>query len=305
MADPTKSGSATKAFEMLIQERINESLAALAKEPSVGNRFDELSLENRALYRGWISGLNLIQRICANARYFTANATKIPFDVAQGNAAAGMCIDFFGRTSNERVRKPDGSSRVQFVVPERGTSISVDPIGMLRGAPHPDLALNFMEFVLSEDGQRLWNYRAGAPGGPSTAALRRLPIRRDLYTPDHLQYFSDPREMPFQNQDGFDYAAEWTAPVFGPLRFIIKCMCLDPHEELTFAWGKLVEADFPPEATKTFFDVEFVEYEKAINYINKTLKSGYKISEVSLGRRLTAQFRNNYLSAAALAEAGR
>ncbi len=305
MADPTKSGSATKAFEMLIQQRIHESLVALASEARANGEFDEKSLEDRAVSHGWITGLNMIQRICANARYFTDNATKIPFDVAQGNAADGMCIDFFGRTGNERFRKADGTSRVQFVVPERGTSISVDPIGMLRGAPHPDLALDFIEFVLSEDGQRLWNYRAGTPGGPASTSLRRLPIRRDLYTPGHLRYFSDPSETPFDDQDGFEYVAHWTAPAFDPLRFIVKCMCLDAHDELTYSWNKLVEANFPPEATRTFFDVEFVEYAKAIDYINSTLKSGYKISEISLGRKLTAQFRSNYLSAAELAHQGR
>jgi ABC-type Fe3+ transport system substrate-binding protein len=305
LADPTKSGSATKAFEMLIQQHIHQSVVDLRAQPPDPARIFDESLEDRALHLGWLTGLNLIQRICANARYFTDNATKIPFDVTQGNAAAGMCIDFYGRTSNERVRHPDGSSRVHFVVPERGTSISVDPIGMLRGAPQPDLALEFIDFVLSEKGQRLWNYQSGNPGGPASTALRRLPLRRDLYTPEHLAHFSDPGEMPYDEQDGFEYVAGWTAPAFGPLRFIVKCMCLDAHDELTYAWSKLVEAQFPPEATEVFFDVEFVEYEKAVAYINDTIRSGYKISEVALGRKLTAQFRNNYLRAAELARQGR
>ena len=34
-------------------------------------------------------------------RYFTDSGVKIPLDVATGEAAAGMCIDFFGRFEGE------------------------------------------------------------------------------------------------------------------------------------------------------------------------------------------------------------
>ena len=51
-----------------------------------------------AIARGWEAGLQLLIRMAANSRYFTDSASKIPHDVAQGNAAAGMCIDFYGRS---------------------------------------------------------------------------------------------------------------------------------------------------------------------------------------------------------------
>lgn len=300
LADPSKSGSATKAFEMLMQQQMHETLASLspAGDPSE-------AIEAEAVRKGWVAGLNLIQRICANARYFTDSSGKIPFDVTQGNAAAGMCIDFYGRTSNEIVTKPDGTSRIHFITPANGSSVSVDPIAMLRGAPHPELALDFIEFLLSRDGQKLWNYRRETPGGPRKISLRRLPVRRDLYAPDYLQFFSDPEVLPFQKTGAFEYVSDWTAPAFGPLQFIIKAMCLDPHDELKAAWRKLVRARFPPEATRAFFDVDFVDYDKSVTSINEMLRSGYKIAEVSLGRKLTSHFRRNYRRAAKLADEGR
>ena len=115
LADPTKSGSVAKIFEMIIQEAIGEEIAAgLAEE--------------EAIVAGWDRGINRVRKIAANSRYFTDASAKIPHDVAQGNAVAGMCIDFYGRTFEEEKQKADGSSRVKFVVPEGGTSISVDPV---------------------------------------------------------------------------------------------------------------------------------------------------------------------------------
>lgn len=300
LADPTKSGSVTKAFEMLIQQRIREVLENL--EPVPGETPE--AHEARALRLAWRASLNLIQRICANARYFTDSSSKIPLDVAQGNATAGMCIDYYGRTSNEMVRKLDGSSRVQYLTPVGGSSVSVDPIAMLRGAPEPELALDFIEFVLSPEGQKLWNYRVGAPGGPRDIALRRLPLRKDLYTPEYLRYFSDPDVLPYDAAQAFEYRREWTAGVFGPIRFIIRCMCIDPHEEMRVAWKKISDANFPEQSTRMFFDVGFVSYDKANGFISDTLKSGFKLAEVNLARELSAQFRGNYLRAAKMADRG-
>ena len=59
--------------------------------------------------------MQLLMKIGANARYFTDASTKIALDVEAGEAAAGMTIDFYGRFQSEAVRKPDGSSRLQYV----------------------------------------------------------------------------------------------------------------------------------------------------------------------------------------------
>ena len=143
LADPTKSGSATKAYEMLIQQKIQQVLQGMQAQAR-----DPESIEHDAVRRGWEEAMRMIFKISANGRYFTDMATKVPQDVAQGEAGAGMCIDFYGRTFNEIKKKDDGTSRVGFVMPVNGTSIGADPIGMLRGAPHPELAHRFLEFCL-------------------------------------------------------------------------------------------------------------------------------------------------------------
>ena len=281
LADPTKSGSATKAFEMIIQQQMRDAL-------------NEIKSEDKAIPEGWDRAMRMILKISGNGRYFTDSSSKIPHDVAAGDAAAGMSIDFYGRTYNERFRKEDGSSRVQFVMPVGGTSIGADPIGLLRGAPHPELAHRFIEYVLSIEGQKIWDFKAGAPGGPESVSLRRLPIRRDFYTPENLAHMADAETDPFEATRGFTYEPAWTGSAFNPLRFIIRCVCVDTHPEQRAAWEALIEAGFPAEALAVFEDVSPINYETALGKIRTTLKSKDKIEEVELARELSGIYREKY-----------
>lgn len=286
LADPTKSGSSAKAFEMLIQEQIHA-------------RIDQHSeVEDTAVRNGWDEGMRLILKISANSRYFTDSSAKVPRDVALGDAAAGMCIDFYGRTFNQIFQSPDGSSHVHFVAPIAGTSIGADPIGMLRGAPSPDLAHLFIEFVLSENGQKIWSFRPGEPGGPTRFALRRPPIRRDFYTPENLPHMSDPDVNPYDLAERFTYRAEWTGSLFSPLRFVIKSSCIDPHEEQQLAWKALIDAGMPPEGVRAFENVDGIDYETVSTQISLALRAKDKVEEVRLARELAATFRNRYLEIA-------
>ncbi|MEM0968955.1 MAG: extracellular solute-binding protein, partial [Verrucomicrobiota bacterium] len=260
--------------------------------------------ENDALDEGWVNGLNLIQRISANARYFTDLASKIPFDVAQGNAAAGMSIDFYGRTANETVKKPDGTSRVSFVIPEAGTSVSSDPIALLRGAPRPELANKFIHFLLSPTGQRLWHYQVGLENGPEKKALRRMPIRKDAYLPAELAKSTDPESAPYEQSRDFVYRPEWTGPHSNVIRFIIQVMCLETHEELKEAWTALIEAGFPPRATSIFYDVQFVGYTSVTHELSPKLRTDDALAIQKRRRTLRENFRTNYLRAARLARQG-
>jgi iron(III) transport system substrate-binding protein len=292
LADPTQSGSVGKTFEMLIQQQMLQSAENRAPE-------------TQALRDGWTRALQLIQRISGNARYFTDSGAKIPFDVEMGDAAAGMCIDFYGRFQSEAVRKPDGSSRLQYVSPRGGSSVGADPIGLLRGAPHAELAREFIEFVLSNEGQKLWNFKVGAPGGPAKYALRRLPIRPELYAPEFAPFRSDPGVNPYEQAKSFVYHEQWTSPLFRVISFIVRVMCIEPHDELREAWRALIAAGFPPEATRTFHELSAVTYEIAGTQIRDTLRSPQRIDQVRLAKELGDHFRAQYRRATELARAGK
>jgi hypothetical protein len=301
LSDPNKSGTVTKALEQLIQQQMQIAIEEVRKKP--GELRSEAAIVEAGLALGWERGLRLIQCICANARYFTDNATKIPLEVAQGDAAAGMCVDFYGRSFEDQCRKPDGATRVGFVSPRGGASVSVDAIGMLRGAPQPAAATEFMKFVLSDEGQRLWNYQVGAPGGPVEVALRRLPVRQDFYTEANLRWMTDRSSQPFEEAKAFTYHPEWTGSLFGVIRFLVKVMCVDVHGEQQKAWRMLAETDFPKRAKIVFEDVSLANY-AAAHKLAADLARKDKELEVKMAREMSSYFRSQYDRAYDLARRG-
>ncbi|NDE33857.1 MAG: ABC transporter substrate-binding protein, partial [Gammaproteobacteria bacterium] len=295
LADPSKSGSAAKAFELIIQEQIQKTLAA-AKGP--------LGPEEEALLinEGWLKGLQLIQRMGANARYFTDSAAKIALEVGRGDAAAGMAIDSYGRATQDAVAKEDGSSRVGFVSPLGGTSVSVDPIALMRGSKDPELATAFMEFVLSMKGQKLWAFKVGTPEGPHHHALRRMPIRRDFYQVGLNAFMSDPSEEPYEKAAHFIYHPEWTRSLFGAIRFLIRVLCVDTHAEQQAAWRVIIAHGMPKEALLVFHDLSGVDLQSVHQKILPILNGRDKLAEVRLGRELAETFRARYRRAALIAQ---
>lgn len=224
LVNPGMSGSVTTAFEALLERR------------------------------GWLEGWRVLRRMAANARAFAGSSTKGPLDVADGSAAAAVCIDFYGRYEAQRTRaaaiqagaSSDDPGRIGYVDPPGETKIDPDPIGLLRGAPNPELAKRFIQFVLSVDGQALWQYPIAKIGvGPRWFELRRLPIRRSMYN-NHFDKFVDkvdpwviarPVEYPNRSMRAF------IPPVF-------QAMALDQPKELTRAWNAIVEhPGYPKDAT--------------------------------------------------------
>ncbi len=301
LCDPTQSGSIAAAFENVIQQRIHRRLDALrTADPGAG----EATLTGRAVREGWVDGLRLLQLVGANARYFTDTSQKPPIDVASGDCAAGMCIDFYGREQQEAVRRRNSRDRLAYVTPEGGSAYSVDPIALLRGAPHRAVAVAFMEFVLSLDGQKLWDFRTGVPGGPERFALRRLPVRRDFY--DHQEWRdlrSDPEVDPYSQRDVLVHHDEWTAALFVQMEFIIRVMDVDTHSDLAAAWKAVSGA--PPgtraRALAALQDLSAVDYDQALGPVTKAIASKDKVDAVKLARDLGEVFRANYRRAERIA----
>lgn len=281
VVDPTKSGSIAKAFEMIVHEQCGAAVRRAGFDDAAVDGFEKAiaaaklppgalpdgvpAAYQAAVEQGWLDGVRLIQRIGANARYFSDSSGKVPLDVAMGQAAAGLSIDFFARFQAEYSRGADGVERMGFVTPVGGSSVSGDPISLLRGAEHRELGVRFIEFVLGVEGQRLWAYRPGEPGGPRRFALRRLPARRDFYPSAeprmqaafeaHRPHLADdlaaPEINPFELAKRFVYRPRWTGGHFGIQRDLVRAMCLDSHEELRAAWNAILAAGGPdrqPEA---------------------------------------------------------
>ena len=303
LADPTKSGSVAKAFENMIQQCMQRRLVALqAAQPA---RKDDPALETEAVRVGWLEGLRLVQAIGANARYFTDTSQKPPIDVASGNCAAGLCIDFYGRQQQDAVRRRDTSERIGFATPQGGSVSSVDPIGLLRGARNRAAAVAFLEYVLTPEGQKLWNFKPGTPGGPQRFPLRRLPVRRDFYTREDWKALrSDPEAMPFTQTEPLVYREAWTGRMFREMAFIIRVMCQDTHRELKAAMRAVHGAPEPQRtrALAALQEMSLVEYDRVVKELRPRLGAKDKVEEVRAARDLADFFRANYLRAEAIAK---
>lgn len=308
VCDPTKSGSMTQAFEMILQQQMQLRLNELRGVP--GGEGASVELEEQAIREGWDRGMRLIQKISANARYFTDTSQKPNIDVGMGDCAAGMSIDFYGRFQEENILERSGDTRFGFHTPLGGSTVSADPIGLLRGAKNKDVAVAFIEFVLSLEGQKLWNFQVGVPGGPTTFSLRRPPIRPDLYAPEWNHFRSDSAFNPYHSSGNFTYHREWTGRLFSEIRTIIRICFIDVRQELVGAWEAIIEARLAgrhadaDRAEALMQDLSRISYDEASTTIDAALKAP-RIEEVRLSRELSTYFRNKYLAAQRVAGGSR
>lgn len=204
---------------------------------------------------GWDEGWRVLRAMCANARYFANTAPKIPLDVSQGEAAAGVAIDFYGRYQSQAVMQPGETpetSRVGYIDPPGAVFIDPDPVSILRAGPNPELARRFVEFLLTEEAQALWQFpaRGEEPGlGPTTYELRRMPITREMYE-HHMDRFVD-------RVNAFEIAS--TTPSRGwrsALRPMMGSFAIDIHHDQTRAWAAMNRARAAGAPAETLAEME-------------------------------------------------
>lgn len=259
-ADPSKSGSINKCFEMLVQRKMLDTMNVL--EPQIAS--GAISKQD-ALNTGWKNAMTLIKQIGGNSRYITFSAGKVPVDCATGQIAAGMCIDFYGRSQAEWEEEHVGRKTMFYTTPAAASSVSCDPIGIFKGAPNRERAEMFLDFVMSKEGQQLWNNKLGTENGPIKYSLNRLPVRRDLYTAEYRKNMTAPEADPFGLAGAFTYHGEWTGALFDLLRNLVKVMIIDCEKELKDAWGAIAEAgpENCPKAMEAFSSLPFEHSEAA------------------------------------------
>ncbi|HVZ30996.1 MAG TPA: ABC transporter substrate-binding protein, partial [Polyangiaceae bacterium] len=212
LADPTRSGTAGVTYMMVIERAMADAERVwLAQHPEQGTSYRPELESNpsyrQALARGWKDGMRILELMAANARYFTDTAGRPCLDVGDSEAAAGVAIDFYARVFQDDV----GRQRIRYHAPAGATAITPDPIGVLYGTlgERERVANHFVEFLLSRDGQRLWNLDAGQ--SPYVRrSLRRLPARRDVYA-DRRGWADD--DDPFESVQGFNLRQRWMRPL--------------------------------------------------------------------------------------------
>lgn len=228
LADPRQSGSITTTFDSIL-----------------GNE-------------GWEKGWRTLRGMCGNTRYFTNSSTKPPIDVSQGEAAAGLAIDFYGRGQAQVVAESGGGDRVGYTDPAGAVYVDADPVSIVNGCPDYELAMRFVRYCLTDEAQALWQFRAdddanpkgpdGAPMGPRWHELRRMPVKRSMYT----RYFGE-----FVDQvDPFTIVSDVKNPGWRTgVQVMMGCFGIDIADHCRKAYRALGEAG----ASGRFSDAELDE----------------------------------------------
>ena len=324
VTDPTKSGSIAKAFEMIIHTECRRAVldAGFTRDDIHAFEADLPSAPaayTNAITQGWLEGIRTVQLIGANARYFTDGSSKVSMDVSSGDIAAGVSIDSTARAQSEV------SGHGIYITPVGGSSVSADPISLLRGAPNPATAERFLAFVLSLDGQKLWNYRPGAPGGPKRYALRRLPAHAAFYRKQNREPRTENQEYGLPSADdsilssefcvlssefttddlldpsisawalseAFEYVPRWTASHFATFRLLIRVMCMDSGDALKDAWDAIIAHGGPDAQPAAMSQLTQLPPGLAFD----TAASFAKADPLETARQWTLFFRASYATA--------
>ncbi|MDR0740906.1 MAG: extracellular solute-binding protein [Puniceicoccales bacterium] len=306
IVDPTKSSSTLKSYEMLIQQQMQIVFNRKMSEENPDR--DPKKIEALAIREGWFEGLKLIQKIVSNGHYMTDSSAQTVLDVAEGNCPVGIATDFYGRSEKANIVSRGVKPRFNFVIPRSGCSPSPDPISLYRGAKHKELALEFLEFLLTLPGQSLLAFRVGTPGGPVQTPLCRAPILKTAYNPELLQYSNDPDVNPYNDTGDFVYREEWTKPVFNALSLVFKMAFLDPEDKLRKAWRSIQRARnegrhrAADEALAVMQDLNVFAYDRVAKEIMQEAKNKDYLHAIRYQTKIANHFREQYKKAYKIAK---
>jgi iron(III) transport system substrate-binding protein len=165
-APPTRSSSSHAAYEVILQ-RDGEA-------------------------KGW----DWLRRLAANTGMFAPRSRDVPSLVARGEFAVGFAVPSYF-AFEDRLAGFD----IRYVAP-RTAWITCGPAAVLAGAKHPRAARAFIEFLLSESGQRIAMERGlfpivpkyriqGAPGSTAELAVQFNGGVRSYYEVDVISVYDD------------------------------------------------------------------------------------------------------------------
>jgi iron(III) transport system substrate-binding protein len=163
---PTRSSSSHATYEVLLQRDGDE--------------------------KGW----EWLKRLGANTGIFTARSRDVPSVVAKGEFAAGFAVPSY-MAFEDRLAGFD----IKFVAPKTAW-ITPEPMAILAGSRHPNAARAFVEFMLSERGQRVAMERGvfpitpkykvqGAPGSTAEMAVEFTGGMRSYFDREVTNIYDD------------------------------------------------------------------------------------------------------------------
>jgi iron(III) transport system substrate-binding protein len=135
-----------KDWDDLLHPKLKGQIAQCAPTRSSSSHATyEVILQRDGDTKGW----EWLRRLAANTGIFTARSRDVPSVVARGEFAAGFAVPSY-MAFEDRLAGFD----IKFVAPSTAW-ITPEPIAILAGCRNPNAARAFIEFMLTERGQRV------------------------------------------------------------------------------------------------------------------------------------------------------
>lgn len=149
-----------------------------------------LTVETILQARGWEDGWALLRALCGNMRLITERSFGVPDGVTSGQFGYGVVLDY------QALASQGAGFPIGFVHPS-DTTIIPSNIAVVKNAPNEALAQQFIEFMLSDEGQKI----LFEPG------IGRLPVRPDAYR-NAPEGTPNPFEIEWGENGGFKFDSE-------------------------------------------------------------------------------------------------
>ncbi len=183
---------------------------------------------------GWERGWAIIYQMGANAREFHKSSATAVKQCTSGDTAYALAIDFYAFMQVGYV----GKENFGWIMPPEIAVMNPDGIAMLKGAPHRELAERFLNFVLGEEGQKLWFLPRGHPEGPQRFNISRMSLRRDFY--ERFKDITPVTVNPFLLKT-VPFDAKKSAARQKLVAALIGATVIDTHEEAVKALASIKE----------------------------------------------------------------
>jgi iron(III) transport system substrate-binding protein len=182
-----------KDWDDLLHPKLKGHVAQCAPSRSSSSHATyEVILQREGDEKGWA----WLKRLAANTGIFTARSRDVPSVVARGEFAAGFAVPSY-MAFEDRL----AGFELKFVAP-RTAWITPEPIAVTAGCKHPKAAAAFIEYLLSERGQRVAMERGvfpitpkfrvkGEPGSRAEMAVEFTGGLRSYFDLDVMNIYDD------------------------------------------------------------------------------------------------------------------
>lgn len=182
-----------KTWNDLLNPKLKGWVAQCTPDRSSSNHASyEVIFQMMGLEKGW----EWAEKLAANTGIFTTRSVDVPSVVAKGEFGVGFAVPSYMAFENVLA-----GYDVRFVAP-KNSFVTCEPMAILKGAKNPKAAKAFVEFVLSERGQRVFMERGlfslfpgykvqGPPGSNAERAVAFTGGIRSFYEDEVENVYND------------------------------------------------------------------------------------------------------------------